>query len=131
MENQAPDIVMFVGTKFYPTADSFIKEAFNLGCAKRVSMLPGEIMPGKSRCFLAHDEGKKGQGRIFGFFVISGVDIILDDEEKIKKYQQDYERHGCPPAPDTLPQDAISGLALHGARVPSEVRLASEVASRD
>ena len=89
--NQAPDIVMFVGTKFYPTADDFIKEALHLGCAKRVSMLPSEVVPGKSRCFLAHDEGKKGQGRIFGFFVVSGVEIILDDEEKINKYQQEYE----------------------------------------
>ncbi|KKM23198.1 hypothetical protein LCGC14_1617690 [marine sediment metagenome] len=90
-DNQAPDIVMFVGTKFYPTADDFIKEALHLGCAKRVSMLPSEVVPGKSRCFLAHDEGKKGQGRIFGFFVVSGVEIILDDEEKINKYQQEYE----------------------------------------
>ena len=89
-ENQAPDIVMFVGTKFYPTADDFIKESLTLGCAKRIPMLPSEIVPGKSRCFLAHDEGKKGQGRIFGFFVISGVEVILDDEEKIEKYQEEY-----------------------------------------
>lgn len=88
--NQAPDIIMWVGKKFYPTADDFIKEGLNLGCAKRVSMLPSEVVPGKSRCFLAHDEGQKGQGKIFGFFVISGVDIILDDEEKIKKYQEEY-----------------------------------------
>ncbi len=90
-ENQPPDIIMFVGTQFYPTADDFIKEALNLGCAKRVPMLPSEIVPGKSRCFLAHDEGKKGQGRIFGFFVVSGVEVILDDEEKIKKYQEEYD----------------------------------------
>jgi len=90
-ENQAPDVVMWVGSKFYPTADSFIKEALTLGCSKRVPMLPEQIVPGKSRCFLAHDEGKKGQGRIFGFFVISGVEVILDDEEKIAKYQEDYE----------------------------------------
>ena len=90
-ENQAADILMWVGTGFYPTKDSYIKEALTLGCAKRVPMLPSEIVPGKSRCFLAHDEGKKGHGFIFGFFVVSGVDIILDDEEKINKYQQEYE----------------------------------------
>lgn len=89
--DKALDLVMWVGTKFYPTIDSYIKEAFNLGCAKRVSMMPAEVVPGKSRCFLAHDEGKKGQGVIFGFFVISGIEIIIDDEGKIKKYQQDYE----------------------------------------
>jgi len=89
-ENQSPDIIMWVGTGFYPTKDSYIKEALNLGCAKRIPQLPSEIAPGKSRCFLAHDEGKKGQGRIFGFFVISGVEVILDEEEKIKKYQEEY-----------------------------------------
>ena len=89
-EEKAPDILMWVGSAFYPTADDFIKEALNLGCAKRVSMLPAEVVPGKSRCFLAHDEGKKGQGRIFGFFVLSGVEIIIDEEEKIKKYQEEY-----------------------------------------
>jgi len=90
-ENQAPDIIMWVGSEFYPTIDSYVTEAFNLGCAKRIPQLPAEIVPGKSRCFLAHDEGKKGQGRIFGFFVISGVEVILDDEEKIRKYQDEYE----------------------------------------
>ena len=96
-ENQAPDIIMWVGTGFYPTKDSYITEAFNQGCAKRISQLPAEIVPGKSRCFLAHDEGKKGQGVIFGFFVISGVEVILDDEEKIKKYQDEYENLNVQP----------------------------------
>ena len=90
-ENQAPDIVMWVGAGFYPTKDSYIKESLSLGCAKRIPVLPEEVKPGKSRCFLAHDEGKKGKGEIFGFFVISGVEIILDDEEKINKYQTEYE----------------------------------------
>ena len=96
-DNQAPDIIMWVGSEFYPTIDSYVKEAFNLGCAKRIPQLPAEILPGKSRCFLAHDEGKKGQGRIFGFFVISGVEVILDDEEKIKKYQDEYENLNVQP----------------------------------
>ncbi len=96
-DNQAPDIIMWVGSEFYPTIDSYVKEAFTLGCAKRIPQLPAEILPGKSRCFLAHDEGKKGHGRIFGFFVISGVEVILDDEEKIKKYQDEYENLNVQP----------------------------------
>jgi len=96
-DNQAPDIIMWVGSAFYPTIDSYVMEAFNLGCAKRIPQLPAEVVPGKSRCFLAHDEGKKGHGRIFGFFVISGVEVILDDEEKIKKYQDEYENLNVQP----------------------------------
>lgn len=91
VEDNAPDIIMYVGTGFYPTKDDYIKESLTQGCAKRVPQLPESVVPGRSRCFLAHDEGKKGHGEIFGFFVISGVEIILDDEEKIKKYQEDYE----------------------------------------
>lgn len=89
-ETNAPDVIMWVGSKFYPTIDSYITEAMNLGCAKRIANLPDDIVPGKSRCFLAHDEGVKGHGVIFGFFTIAGVEVILDDEEKIAKYQQEH-----------------------------------------
>ncbi len=87
--NIAPDVVMFVGSKFYPTIDSYITEGMNQGCAKRIANLPNDIVPGQSRCFLAHDEGIKGHGVIFGFFVVSGIEVILDDEEKIAKYQKE------------------------------------------
>ncbi len=89
-ERKAQDLVMWVGTKFYPTIDSYVVEAMNLGCSKRVPKLPEGVIPGITRVFLAHDEGKTGQGRIFGFFVLSGVEVILDDPEKIAKYQQEY-----------------------------------------
>jgi len=89
-EQKAPDLVMWVGTGFYPTKDSYIVEALNQGCCKRVPTIPADAVPGKSRVFLAHDEGEKGQGVIFGFFIMSGVEVILDDLEKIAKYQQEY-----------------------------------------
>ncbi len=90
-EQKAPDLVLWCGSGFYPTIDSYVVEALNLGCSKRVPNLPSDVIPGRSRVFLAHDEGKKGQGRIFGFFVLSGVEVILDDPEKIAKYQEQYK----------------------------------------
>lgn len=90
-EQNAPDLVMWVGTGFYPTIDSYVVEGMNQGCCKRVPILPSDAVPGRSRVFLTHDEGKKGQGRIFGFFVMSGVEVILDDPEKIAKYQDEYK----------------------------------------
>jgi len=87
---KAPDLCMWVGHKFYPTADDYIKEAMTLGCSKRVPMLPEDVVPGRSRVFLAHDDGKKGQGRIFGFFVLQGVEIIIDDPDKIAEYQRRF-----------------------------------------
>ena len=91
VDDKVPDIVMWCGTGFYPTIDSYVVEGMNQGCSKRIAHLPSDVVPGKSRVFLAHDEGKKGQGRIFGFFVLSGVEVILDDLEKIAKYQQEYQ----------------------------------------
>jgi len=124
VEDNAPDIVMWVGTGFYPTKDSYIKESLNLGCAKRIPMLPADVVPGKSRCFLAHDEGKKGQGKIFGFFVISGIEIILDDEEKIKKYQDEYGNLNISPISST--QAAAEPRRLCGQRSYGASYLVSE-----
>ncbi len=90
-DDRALDVIMWVGRHHYPTIDSYIVESMNLGCAKRIANFPSEIVPGKSRCFLAHDEGKKGQGVIFGFFVIQGIEVILEDEKKIAEYQR---KHG-------------------------------------
>ncbi|MDP2946135.1 MAG: hypothetical protein Q8N61_01620 [bacterium] len=90
-EQKAPDLILWVGSGFYPTIDSYVVEGMNVGCCKRIPILPSDAVPGKSRVFLAHDEGKKGQGRIFGFFVMSGVEVILDDPEKIAKYQEEYK----------------------------------------
>ena len=88
MSDQAVDLLMWIGAGFYPTIDSYVMEAMNQGCAKRIPNLPEDIVPGVSRCWLAHDEGKKGAGEIFAFFVIQGVDVILDDPEKIRQYQE-------------------------------------------
>lgn len=85
-----PDIVLWVGHGPYPEADDYIKESLTLGCCKRVPILPKDIVPGQSRAFLAHDDGKTGHGCIFGFFIISGVEVILDDPDKIAEYQEKY-----------------------------------------
>jgi hypothetical protein len=91
VQDNVPDIVLWVGHSFYPTADDYIKEAMNLGCSKRVPNLPEDVVPGKSRVFLAHDDGQKGHGKIFGFFTLSGVEVILDDAARIQQYEEQYK----------------------------------------
>lgn len=86
------DIVMFVGHESYPTSDDYITESLSLGCSKRITRLPKNVIPGQSRCFLAHDDGKTGYGYIFGYFIIQGFEIILDDEEQIREYQEQHEQ---------------------------------------
>lgn len=120
------DLLMAVGSKFYPTIKSFIDEAERLGVSKRLGQLPATwglfagakyirpaksreegievikrakehgsnsclyvrrlVKPGESRVFLFHDEAKKGQARIFGFFVIRGVEVILENPEAVQEF---------------------------------------------
>lgn len=122
--DRAPDLVMWVGTGFYPTRDAYITESLSLGCAKRISQFPSDVVPGKSRCFLAHDEGKKGQGEIFGFFVISGVEVILDEEDKIRKYQEAYESLNVQPVSSA--QARAEPRRLCGERIYGAAYLVSE-----
>jgi len=83
----ARDIMMFVGEKYYPTAKSFIDEAWQKGVCKRVPNVPG-ITPGKSRCFLLHRDGGK-RPRVIGYFVIEDVAVMISGanlSELIQKY---------------------------------------------
>lgn len=82
------DLLMWVGSSFYPTIRSFIEEAAVQGVAKRIPRLNEGIEPGV-RVFLAHSEGRgKGHGVIFGYFLITHVEIIVDDEEQKKEFEE-------------------------------------------
>jgi len=121
------DLLMFVGSKWYPTIESFVEEASRLGVSKRLGQMPSAwglfsgskcvrsiktrdegikiiknvkehgangnclyvrrlVKLGESRVFLAHDEGKKGRARIFGFFIIRAVEVILETLESINEF---------------------------------------------
>lgn len=47
---------MFVGTKFYPTPEDFIREAHRVGLSKRIAQIPKELEVGKTWVWLAHRE---------------------------------------------------------------------------
>ncbi len=125
------DLLMFIGARYYPTIQSFIEEAQQLGVSKRLAQLPSSwglfsgskylhgiktqeegiqfiqrakeqgrntclyvkrlVKPGETRVFLTHDEGKKGQARIFGFFVIRAVEVILEKLENISEFLERKE----------------------------------------
>ncbi len=127
VDEHPTDLLMFVGSKWYPTIESFAKEALTLGVSKRLGQMPSAwglfsgskcvrslktrdegveiiknakehgangnclyvrrlVKPGESRVFLVHDEGKKGNAKIFGFFIIRAVEIILENPERINEF---------------------------------------------
>lgn len=53
------DILMWVGAVHYPTVNSFVLEAEDLGVSKRVPTVPDGVKLGKSLLFLAHDEAAR------------------------------------------------------------------------
>lgn len=82
------DLLMWVGTAFYPTIQSFVEEAMVQGVAKRIPKLNKGIEPGV-RVFLAHSEGRgKGHGVIFGYFLITHIEIIVKDEAQKKEFEE-------------------------------------------
>ena len=75
-EPKSSDYVMWVGSKYYPTYHDFVNEAKTQGTSKRIGKVPMGLVPGKSRIFMAHDEGLIGQGFVFGYFEIDHIDVI-------------------------------------------------------
>lgn len=56
----------------------YVHEAERRGCCRKVPFKPEWMEPGKSRIFLAHRDDQKAhsKGRIFGYFVLAGVEEV-------------------------------------------------------
>ena len=69
-------------TFLYPPKDRwpqncFVHEAELRGCCRKVPGIPSWITPGKSRIFLAHQNGwKKPCGALFGYYVLNRIEIV-------------------------------------------------------
>ncbi len=46
--------LMWVGSRFYPTPEDFVKEARKMGLSKRIAQIPKELVVGKTWVWLAH-----------------------------------------------------------------------------
>lgn len=79
------DFLMWVGAKYYPTYHDFVKEARIMGCCKRIGHVLQGIKPGRTRIFLAHDEGLVGDGFIFGYFIVNRIEIVLPKGAELPK----------------------------------------------
>lgn len=60
------DLLIWVGYHFYPTIAEFVDEATEMGYLKKVRKIPDGFEPGKSKVFVAHNEGFEGIGVIIG-----------------------------------------------------------------
>lgn len=92
-ENQGTDLVMWIGTKYYPTINSFVRESRALGVCKRLPQLIRSIEPKRTRVFLVHDEGIKGEGTIFGYFIVKRVEIVVSALENLEEIPENTYEH--------------------------------------
>jgi len=72
------DLLMWVGYTSYPTVEAFSHEAHQIGISKRVSRIPGNLVPGSTRLWIIHDTGEIGKGRVIGYGTVTGVDVVGD-----------------------------------------------------
>lgn len=79
-EPKPQDYLLWVGWGSYPTIKSFVDEANEMGVSRRISKIPKDLVLGKSRIFLAHDEGETGDAVIFGYFIPTAIEQIIFDE---------------------------------------------------
>lgn len=74
---EAVDLMMWVGTSYYPTIEDFIEEAEEMDVSKRVGHPPVNIRLGSSLLFLAHDEGhRKDCAKCRGTGIRGGVSVV-------------------------------------------------------
>ena len=84
-----PDILDWVGEKFYPTMDSFVDEARAQGVSRRCPSggPPKGVISGWSRAFLAHThcqfaDGSEGPG-IFGYYIVAQMQYVVDQDMEV------------------------------------------------
>lgn len=85
--------IMWVGSRFYPSADKFMEESRELGVSKRISMVPKELVVGKTWIMLAH---RKPEPHIFATFVPHEIQYVVKDTDT-PAYLESLKKRGITP----------------------------------
>lgn len=78
--------LLWIGEKFYPTPEHFVKEAINMGVSRKISAIPHGFEVSKTWVFLAHIRGcqrekEKPSPAIIHAFRPGKVDLVVEDLE--------------------------------------------------
>lgn len=93
--------LMWVGEKFYPTADHFTREAQSMGVSKRIAQVPKDFEVGKTWIYLAHPKAVSAvndQGQIdfapgvFRAFKPQAIEYIVTGKETQEQLQSLADR---------------------------------------
>ncbi len=95
-----PAILLWIGEKFYKTADVFRSEANRMGVSRRVSGMPIDFEIGKTWVYLAHrktipytnDAGDMDfKPGVFMVFQPTNVDLVIDDQNTVPNYPRQLQ----------------------------------------
>lgn len=111
--------LMWVGGKFYPKPEDFLKEGAAMGISKRINAIPRDFKVGETFLFLAHPkavhtqndppvqrEGENGQMEmvtdeyapgIFSVFRPSAVEMLITEKQATKTKLKELEKRGITP----------------------------------
>lgn len=87
--------LLWVGERFYPTAQSFTREAQVMGISRKIASLPNGFEIGETWVFFAHrkaimwiDEENEEQWKpaIFSAFRPTHIDLVIDDPDDVPSY---------------------------------------------
>lgn len=84
--------LIWVGEKFYPTPQAFMREAHEMGISRKIGALPNGFEVGKTVIYLAHsklvaengpDNHPTWKGGVFMVFRPSLVELVIDDPNRV------------------------------------------------
>jgi nucleoid DNA-binding protein len=72
----------------------YIHEAEWRGCCRKVPQIPPLAITGRTRIFLAHRDRlqKKEQGRIFGYYILKGIEVIKGVGQPLSMPLQNFRK---------------------------------------
>lgn len=106
--------LLWIGEKFYPTPEHFMREADTMGISRRIHTVPHDFVAGKTWILMAHPkavkieengEDRMGPGIIMGFRSDRIEKIITETQAKDEEAMKKLEKRGITPVivPDNDP----------------------------
>jgi len=101
--NTPPDKagLLWIGEKFYPTPDDWLKEANELGVSRRIAMIPKGFVVGSTWVFAAHRktfpdprDPEKWTAGVFHVFRPARLEYIVKGNETEEELTS-LEKRGC------------------------------------
>ncbi len=91
--------LLWIGEKFYPLPEDFLREGAAVGLSRRISAIPNDFVVGETLVLLAHrmavpavDEDSEPTPAIFAAFTPSAIEYVVSGEESDEELESLVDR---------------------------------------